>query len=294
MEIRELRAVVAVAEERSISRGARRLHITQQSLSATVTGVERRLGVRLFARTSRGVEPTAAGRALLDHAPAVLGALDAAVAAARAAGDAGGALTLRHGLDTEPFVEPFLAAFRAAHPAITVSGWSGNDTDNLAALRAGAVDAVFAWALDGGHDGLRTAPVDAERTLLALRAGHPLARHDAVPVAGLAGETLVLFPRASAPAVWDHLVRALRPSGGAVIEVAASGQGVMVDAVAHGQGVCPVSARLANRLRRADVVLRPLDPPVSTPLHLAWRGTPAPPLAALLALAAGPPGRLAP
>lgn len=110
---------MAVAREGSISGGARRLLVTQQSLSATVAQVERRLGVRLFTRTSRGVEPTAAGRALLDRAPAVLAALDAAVTAARAAGDDGeGSLTLRFGLDTEPFVEPVLAAFRAAHPAV--------------------------------------------------------------------------------------------------------------------------------------------------------------------------------
>lgn len=90
-ETRLLRAFVAVAEERSFTRAAARLHVAQQAVSAQIRQLERELGVELLRRTTRHVEPTAAGEVFLADARAALAHLERAAERARlaAAGDLG-------------------------------------------------------------------------------------------------------------------------------------------------------------------------------------------------------------
>src|SRR3979411_2905008 len=68
IELRHLRAFVAVAEELNFSRAAERLFITQPALSRQIGSLERLLGVALLRRTTHQVELTMAGEALLDRA----------------------------------------------------------------------------------------------------------------------------------------------------------------------------------------------------------------------------------
>lgn len=76
MELRHLRCFIAVAEERSFSRAAERLHIEQSPLSRTIKKLESDLGVVLFQRTSRGTRLTWAGQVFLEDARRVLVALE--------------------------------------------------------------------------------------------------------------------------------------------------------------------------------------------------------------------------
>ena len=71
-EVRELRYFVAVAEEGRFTRAAERLYITQQSLSAAIGQLERRLGVELFIRDRRGLRLTPGGETLLTAARSIL------------------------------------------------------------------------------------------------------------------------------------------------------------------------------------------------------------------------------
>uniref|UniRef100_UPI0024AEC936 LysR family transcriptional regulator n=1 Tax=Amycolatopsis pretoriensis TaxID=218821 RepID=UPI0024AEC936 len=81
MEIREMRAFVAVVEAGALSKAARQLHVSQPALSQTITALERRLGVQLLVRTSTGVRATDAGTTLLGEARAVLARHEQALAA---------------------------------------------------------------------------------------------------------------------------------------------------------------------------------------------------------------------
>src|SRR5258708_6134907 len=100
MEMRELRAFTAVAEEGSLSAAARRLHLSQSALSQTVASLERQLGVQLLRRRSTGVTPTDAGVTLLREARALIAQHDRAVAAVTGR-DASGPAVLRLGVPLE-------------------------------------------------------------------------------------------------------------------------------------------------------------------------------------------------
>lgn len=73
MDLRHLRAFVAVFEERNITQAAERLHITQSALSVTIRQLEQELAAPLFARQARGVEVTEAARLLYPRAVKLLG-----------------------------------------------------------------------------------------------------------------------------------------------------------------------------------------------------------------------------
>jgi hypothetical protein len=134
--------------------------------------------------------------------------------------------------------------------------------------------------------------VGAEECLLAMPAAHPLAARDAVAPHVLAAHTVVMFPRDRTPAVWDFLAGALGVAAapGRLHVLPVNGQEAMVQTALALGAVCPVSAGLAGRLAadHANLVLRPLDPPVRAALHLAWRH---PPPAAVHALAETASGR---
>jgi acetyl esterase/lipase len=86
VEIRHLRAFVAVAEELNFGRAAARLYVSQPALSRQIRALERLLGCELLRRTTHRVELTVAGSALLDRARRLLGDLDEAIATTQAVG----------------------------------------------------------------------------------------------------------------------------------------------------------------------------------------------------------------
>src|ERR1700759_1689169 len=82
-DLGELSAFTIVAEERSFTRAAARLGISQSALSHSIRVLEKRLGIQLLARTTRSVSPTAGGAALLQELGPALERIEKAVAEAR-------------------------------------------------------------------------------------------------------------------------------------------------------------------------------------------------------------------
>jgi DNA-binding transcriptional LysR family regulator len=166
-ELRELRYFVAVAEELNFTNAARRLHVSQPSLSAAVRQLETRVGVTLLQRTTRRVELTPAGRTLLMHARDVLAAsstLDGALRAHRG----GGRLRVgvfAHGAGN--LTVPILQAFEAAHPEIEVSVADVSPTALITSLVDDRIDVLLAPG-ELGDDRLDVRPLYFEpRTMFA-------------------------------------------------------------------------------------------------------------------------------
>ncbi|WP_093839369.1 LysR family transcriptional regulator [Streptomyces aidingensis] len=196
MDLQQMRYVVAVAETRNFTRAAERCSVVQSSLSHRIAGLERELGVRLFARSSRRVELTSAGAAFVAGARECLAAADRAAADAAAAGGvvrgrlAVGVIVTTAAVD----VPEVLQRYRARHPQVRVVLRSGRSDAMAAAIRAGDLDIAFLGLPEGERPaGVETVVLDHDRHVLVVPAGHRLAGASRVTLAEIAGESFVDF-----------------------------------------------------------------------------------------------------
>jgi len=218
-ELRHLRAFVAVAQELNFTRAAARLHLGQQAVSKTVRQLERELGVTLLERTTREVRLTPAGAALLETAPGVLRAADAAFARAQEVGR-GLSGTVRVGVS--PAVGPsereeVVRALREEAPELSVSLREVRPGQVHAALRSGEVAVVVARTAPAGSgiEGTALRPTAAE---LRVPAGHRLAGRRSLALRELDGERLLVWSPAGT-AYTDVLVATLAAAGARVTPV---------------------------------------------------------------------------
>ncbi|MEU8634192.1 LysR family transcriptional regulator [Amycolatopsis sp. NPDC048633] len=216
MEIREMRAFVAVVEAGVMAKAARQLHVSQPALSQTITALERRLGVQLLVRTSTGVQVTDAGTTLLGEARAVLARHDRAVAAmTRHTKTGGGVLRVGVPLELPPELLPAaLARLAEACPDTRVQARHLSSVAQVAALRTGELDVGLVRERPAGPD-LDAALVVEENVgvLLAADVAEKLAGPAGVRLEKLAGLDWFAFPRAGSPAWYDELAATLRSHG---------------------------------------------------------------------------------
>jgi DNA-binding transcriptional LysR family regulator len=134
-DLGELSAFVVVAEERSFTRAAARLGVSQSALSHSMRGLEKRLGLQLLARTTRSVSPTAAGSALLHELAPALERIERAVAETRKQRErpAGRLRLIIPRTATQMVLLPKLAQFARAYPEIVLEVTSSNDPVDLVA-----------------------------------------------------------------------------------------------------------------------------------------------------------------
>jgi DNA-binding transcriptional LysR family regulator len=278
IELRLLRAFVAVAEEGHVTRAAERLGMRQPPLSRLLQGLEARLGCRLLRRLPRGVVPTEAGLALLEEARAVLAraaALEDAVRRA-ARGEAGRlAVGFTSSAALHPFVPAAIRRFREASPGVLVELDEAGTAELVDAVLAGRLDAAFVRSPAGAVAGLRVEPVLEEPMLAALPEGHRLAREGEAPlsIAALAGEAFVLYRRPSGPGLYDGILAACREAGFAPSVVQEAPRlPATLSLVAAGLGVSVVPASM-RRLAAAGVAYRALCdcPGLSAPVRLVLR-----------------------
>lgn len=182
VQLRHLRCLVAVAQERHLARAAERLALSQPAVSKTLAELEALAGARLVERGQagrRGIQGlTAAGEQLLAHALRVLEALDAS---AESLMPASGTRPQRLRIGALPSVgpsllPPALAALRERLPDLQVQVQTGPNADLLDALRAGDLDLV-AGRMSDPHlmAGLSFELLYTEPLVIVARPGHPLA-----------------------------------------------------------------------------------------------------------------------
>jgi DNA-binding transcriptional LysR family regulator len=242
MELRELRAFVAVVEENGLSAAARRLHVSQPALSQTVTGLERQLGVKLLIRGSAGVRATEAGAALLGEARAVLARHDQALRVmAQYTAPGGGALWIGIPLELPPgLLDPALAELAKAHPDTRVQARHLSTGEQVVAPRSGELDVGFLRQRPSGPE-FDALLVVREKlgVLLAAEQAAELAGPDGIALDALASLRWVGFPRSGSPAWYDELTAILRGHGLDLGPEAPQGQALIADvklaAVASGR-----------------------------------------------------------
>lgn len=220
MEIRELRAFVAVAENGSLSAAARRLHVSQSAVSQTVQSLERQLGVRLLERDRTGARPTDAGKILLREAKSLLDQHDRAVALI--AGPEAPAVVLRIGVPLEFPGEVLPAAFAELathHPHARVEIRHAASAAQVSALRAGDLD--LGLVRDRPNDPALDAVLAAEEAmgvLIADASASAITDPGGIQLHKLANLSWMGFARADSPAWYDQVAATMRAHG---IEISA-------------------------------------------------------------------------
>ncbi|MFI8299059.1 LysR family transcriptional regulator [Streptomyces nigra] len=272
MELRQLEYFVAVADERSFTRAAERVHISQSGVSAQIRQLERELGAELFDRSARAVTLTVAGKAALEHARA---ALAAAGAVGQAVGEVTGLIRGRltvgmvSGCTLTPLFDA-LAAFHRAHPGVELSLLEDSSDRLTEGVRDGTLDTALIGAAATAPEGLDALTVISERLVVAVPPGHPLARRRKVVLDDLTGHPIVCMPPGTGlRAVFDQAcaARGLRPT----IALEAGAADALAGLAARGLGVAVLSASMAEGLD--DVLVARTLADVETPalLALVWR-----------------------
>jgi DNA-binding transcriptional LysR family regulator len=194
MELRQLEYFVAVAEECHFTRAAKRMHVAQSGLSSSIRSLERELGASLFTRSTRQVELTPAGRALLVEARRALSATDAARDAVAAVQGlvrgsvAIGSLQCIHVVH----LPAVLARFHAAHPGVEIRLRHGGSNELTDEVRAGRLDLAFVSMPVRAED-VKVRPLAGEPLVLACGPDHPLGTRTQVDLRELDNEPFVDF-----------------------------------------------------------------------------------------------------
>ena len=281
MNIEWLEVFREVAARGSVTAAGQALGYTQPAVSRQISSLERATGARLFDRMPRGVRLTEEGRCLLGHAEAVLERMRAARQDLEALRnlDAGRLRVGAFDSADAALVPRALASFRAAHPGVALSVIEGNTTAQLGRLRDGEIDiaVVSAYphqALDAGH--LDLLQLLDDPLLVALPAGHRLARRSVLRLADLAGESWIEgYPDGSATLADAGRHAGFRPRVDFAVREWTAKQGF----VAAGLGLSLVPS-LAAGSTRPDIVLIPLRPgdaPVRKVHAATLRGVDTPP-----------------
>ncbi|MYR44540.1 LysR family transcriptional regulator, partial [Streptomyces sp. SID5910] len=272
--VRHLECFVAVAEESHFGRAAARLGMAQPPLSQRIARLERELGVRLFERTSRQVTITEAGTLLLAEARELLARSESFLTAARRIRDGETGL-LRAALSPDisgETVAALLADFRRRHAGLELELHELSTAQQLAAFAAHELDVgIVHHPCDVA--GLELGPLLRRDLGVLLPRGAAQAGLGEVPLASLTGYELVLFPRDSAPAVYDDLLTACA-RGGYTPAAVRHGQGVsFVRGLVLSSGAVALAPRDTQLLtgRDPDLVWRPLaGAPVFWRHSVAW------------------------
>ena len=259
-DLRQLRYFVAVAEELHFSRAAKRLNIAQPPLTQQIQLLERTLGAQLLARTTRRVELTPAGIALLDGARRLLA--DADRLAERTMRASRGELeTLRVGF-TDAAVMGILpgavARFRETFGNVHLDLSENDGTVPLDdALRRDAIDvALMRGPLVDAM--LHVEAIVEEPFWIAIPDAHPLAGRSRVSLAQLRGVPLILFPRRLSPAYYDQLIVVCQAAGFTPqVAYEVEKYTTILGLIAAGVGAALVP-RSNRALSRAGVAYRPL------------------------------------
>ncbi|MES2785591.1 MAG: LysR family transcriptional regulator [Pseudomonadota bacterium] len=208
IELRLWRQFLAVADELHFGRAALRLHMTQPPLTQAIANLEQQLGVRLFDRTKRSVQLTAAGTALMPEARDLLARAQALPQHARAAarGEVGRlrlAFVSTAGFSLLP---QWVQAFRSQYPQVEFELVEATGDVQLRLLERGEIDAGFMLHSPGfAPADLQHLRITREPLVTALPSQHPLATTRILSLSAVLDEPLVIFPRRIVPSLHDAI-----------------------------------------------------------------------------------------
>jgi DNA-binding transcriptional LysR family regulator len=197
MEIRQLRAFVAIAESGTFTAGALRVHVTQAAISMQIRQLENELGAKLFVRAPRRVMLTEAGEQLLQRARQILRDHDAALdEIAELAGAERGRLRIgsASAVVTTDVLPKLLRDVRKQHARAEITVASGTSEALVQQILGGELDLAFV-SLPVEARGINTERLSQDQLVAIASPRHRLAKQRTVSAYTLAGEKLILGER---------------------------------------------------------------------------------------------------
>lgn len=261
MELRQIRYFKAVAEERSFTRGAQRVAVSQPPLSLQIKKLEEELGSELFVRGRTEVTLTTAGAALLPNANRILAAVaDAVEAVQNAAKGVTGVLRIGFVASASfDLIPRFVRALQARHPRIEVRLVDGTTRKQIELIHSGELDfGLVRLPIDDGR--LVSSVIKREKFVFVANESHPLAvRNKPVRLAELKDETFVFFPRKFAPPFFDLFISSCNSAGfsPSILHELEQIQ-TCLDVVASGIGVS-VQPESVRSVRSAGLAYLPIE-----------------------------------
>jgi DNA-binding transcriptional LysR family regulator len=273
MELRHLRYFVAVAEELHFSRAAERVGIAQPPFSQQIKSLEEEVGVPLLLRTKRTVELTAAGAAFLAEARKTLAQAEQALNMARRAarGDIG---KLVVGFVSSTVYGKFsllFALMRTRRPDVDLVLRDLTSEEQVEAMRAQQLDVGLVRPPVPNAETLSLRVIGREPLMVAMPAGHRLAKQKSLKLEALAGESFLLVPRHLGPGFYDQVMAVCSRAGFVpnVVQEARTAQ-TIVSLIAGGMGVSIVPGSMQT-FQHEGIVYRAIEPQTTTDLAVMWR-----------------------
>lgn len=260
LELKQLQYFVAVGEELSLSKAARRLNIAQPPLTRHIKFIEETVGAQLFIRTSKGVELTAAGQVLLTDAKALLEMAEQTFSKAKSAasGETGHLAIGGFGAQMLDAVPKFLRRFRKDHPNIQITLQTLNRPEQIEALREQRIDVAFNRQGTYPQD-IESVLLSQEKLVAALPSSDPLVGRKKISLKQLNGRSLIVQGSGPRPNFTDALLSMCERAGFVVTDAQEVGDSLTAVAlVAGGFGVALVS-QSAMFLQLPGVVYVPLS-----------------------------------
>jgi DNA-binding transcriptional LysR family regulator len=273
MDLRQLRYLVALAEERNFTRAAANEHIAQPALSQQIRRLEDELGLALVERTTRRVSLTDAGELLVVRARRILGELEAAETELQALrGMYTGHVTIGAMHTMGPVdLSLALALFSERHPHVQFTVREQSSEEMAEMLRVDELDLAFLSVTERIEShGLGLHQLVSEELVAVLPREHPLGERRQVRMAELANESFISFRTGSR--LRELLVGAGRRAGFEPHVTLESNESERIRRlVARGLGVAILPRSDAEGAGAEVSVARLVEPALSRDITLAWR-----------------------
>lgn len=274
VSLRRLEYFLVVAEELSVTRAARRLHMAQPPLSQQIRKLEDELGCALFVRGSRGLRLTPAGMALAQDAASLLGQVDRVRSRVRAVGGGDvGFLSVGMGeVACRTFATDLLDRFHRVRPGVQLHLREQDTTSLYNGLNSREID-VAVVRMGVGIPGVTILELLEEQPRIALPAGHPLVDRDRLRLADLEREQFILYSRKLGMHHFDEFVSACVEVGGFSPDIVSEcdSVGAQLAMIGAGLGIGMVT-ELSSEVPVPGVAFREVDDlQMRLRFFLAWR-----------------------
>jgi DNA-binding transcriptional LysR family regulator len=193
LELRHLRAFVAIADTGHYGRAAASLKLTQPAITQRIQVLERELGVQLFTRNAREVHLTPAGEALIEHARSLVQIEDRALEALRdhLAGIAGRLRISYLTLWDRGLPADIVAEYRRRYPTVKLDMTTGYSQSNMDRLVSGEIDFAFIGPAVAPRAGVVMRSLDRHEVVVVIPPTHRFMQMERVPIESIRGESIV-------------------------------------------------------------------------------------------------------